>query len=158
MMLDPRYGLQDAPEVDLSCILAAGGFLSTPSDLVRFGSAMMTGTLLDPATVEELQTPVRLESGEPAERALGWEIRRIPLGADGKPIRISGQGLEDPVRRGFLSATTVGGHVSGGTASLVLVPDYGIAIAVATNVSGAENVPVLSGRLAEVFIRVFQAN
>ena len=95
MMLDPRYGLQDAPTVDLSCILPAGGFLSTPSDLVRFGSAMMGDALLDPATVEELQTPVRLASGESTGQALGWIVRRIPMGADGAPTRIVGQGLGD---------------------------------------------------------------
>ncbi|WP_331054905.1 serine hydrolase domain-containing protein, partial [Longimicrobium sp.] len=30
-----------APEVDITCVLAAGGYLSTPSDLVRFGQAML---------------------------------------------------------------------------------------------------------------------
>jgi CubicO group peptidase (beta-lactamase class C family) len=157
MMLDPRYGLHDAPTVDLSCILPAGGFLSTPSDLVRFGSAMMGDALLDPATVEELQTPVRLASGESTGQTLGWAVRRVPMGADGTPTRIVGQGLGDAVRRSFLSATTVGGHVSGGTASLMTVPEHRIAIAVVTNVSGAENVSLLSARLAEVFVRLLQA-
>ncbi len=156
MMLDPRYGLHDAPTVDLSCILPAGGFLSTPSDLVRFGSAMMGDALLDPATVEELQTPVRLASGESTGQALGWAVRRVPMGADGTPTRIVGQGLGDAVRRSPLSATTVGGHVSGGTTSLMTVPEHRIAIAVATNVSGAENVSLLSARLAEVFVRLLE--
>lgn len=154
LMLDPRYGLQDAPAVDLSCILPAGGFLSTPSDLVRFGSAMMGDALLDRATVEALQTPEPPVSGESTEQALGWTVQRAPMGADGIPTKIVGQGLGDPVRRSFLSATIVGGHVSGGTASLLTVPEHRIAIAVATNVSGAENVPLLSARLADVFVRL----
>ena len=153
-MLDPRYGLHDAPTVDLACILPAGGFLSTPSDLVRFGSAMMGDALLDPATVEELQTPVHLASGESTGQALGWVVQRAPMGADGTPTRIVGQGLGDAVRRSILSATKVGGHVTGGTASLMTVPEHRIAIAVATNVSGAENVSPLSARLADVFIRL----
>lgn len=156
MMLDPSYGLQDAPTVDLSCILPAGGFLSTPSDLVRFGSAMMGDALLYPATIEELQTPARLASGESTEQALGWTVQRVPMGADETPTRIVGQGLGDAVLRRPLSATTVGGHVSGGTASLMTVPEYRIAIAVATNVSGAESVSLLSDRLADVFIRFLQ--
>ena len=156
IMLDPRYGLHDAPAVDLSCILSAGGFLSTPSDLVRFGSAMMGDALLRPATVQELQTPVRLAPGESTGRALGWTVRRVPMGADGTPARIVGQGLGDAVRRSLLSATTVGGHVSGGTASLLTVPEHRIAIAVATNVSGAENVSSLSARLADAFIRLLE--
>ncbi|MGH9867965.1 MAG: serine hydrolase domain-containing protein [Candidatus Polarisedimenticolia bacterium] len=147
-MLDPRYGLHDAPTANLSCILPAGGFLSTPSDLARFGSAMMGDALLDPATVEALQTPVQLASGESTGQALGWTVQRAPMGT-----KIVGQGLGDPVRRSFLSAVTVGGHVSGGTTSLLTVPEHRIAIAVASNVSGAGNVSQLSSRLADVFVR-----
>ena len=157
-MLDPRYGLHDAPTVELACILPAGGFLSTPSDLVRFGSAMMGDALLDPATVEELQTPVKLASGESTGQALGWVVQRAPMGADGTPTKIVGQGLGNPVQRSFLSAITVGGHVTGGTAALMTVPEHRIAIAVATNVSGAGNVSLISVRLAEVFIRFLQAD
>lgn len=157
IMLDPRYGLQDAPATDLPCILPAGGFLSTPSDLVRFGSAMMGDTLLDAATVEELQTPVQLAPGESTGQALGWSVRRVPMGVEGTPTRIVGQGLGDAVRRSFLSATTVGGHVPGETASLLTVPEHRIAIAVATNVSGAQNVSLLAARLAEAFIHPHQA-
>ncbi len=79
------------------------------------------------------------------------------MGADGIPTRIMGQGLGDAVRRSPLSATTVGGHVSGGTTSLMTVPEHRIAIAVATNVSGAENVSLLSARLADTFIRLHEA-
>jgi CubicO group peptidase (beta-lactamase class C family) len=153
MMLNPRYGLQDAPAVDLSCILPAGGFLSTPSDLVRFGSAMMGDALLDAATVEELQTPVQFGSGESTEQALGWEVRRVPMGTDATATRIVGQGLGNPVRRSRLSATSAGGQVSGGTTSLMTIPEHQIAIAVATNVSGAENTSLLTTRLADAFIR-----
>jgi CubicO group peptidase (beta-lactamase class C family) len=152
VMLNPRYGLQDAPDVDLSCILPAGGFLSTPSDLVRFGSAMMGDAFLDPATVKELQTPVRLSPGEITGQALGWAVQHASMGADGSPMRMVGQGLGDAVKRSFLSAVTLGGHVSGGTTSLLTVPDHRIAIAVAANVSGSENVSPLATRLAEIFI------
>src|SRR4030095_9693925 len=74
-MLDPRHGLQDAPAVDLSCILPAGGFLSTPSDLVRLRRAMMSDALLEPATVKELQTPVQVASEESTGQALGWVVQ-----------------------------------------------------------------------------------
>lgn len=157
MMLDARYGLQDAPTVDLSCHLPAVGFLSNPSDLVCFGSAMMGDGLLDPATIGELQTPVRLACGTLTGQALGWMVRGALLGADGAATRIVGQGLGKAVRRSALSATTGGGQVAGGTASLMLVPEHRIAIAVATNVSGAENVSLLSIRLADAFIRFLQA-
>lgn len=150
-MLNPRYGLQDSPGDDLSCILADGGFLSTPSDLVRLGSAMMGGRLLAPATVGQLQTPVALASGRKTGQALGWVVQDIPVGADGTSTRIVGNGLGDAVDRNPLGATTIGGHVSGGTAALVTVPGHGIAIAVTTNVTGSESVSKLSTRLAEIF-------
>ena len=156
MMLDPGLGLQDAPTLELSCLLPAAGFLSTPSDLVRFGSAMMDGALLEPATVEELQTPEELASGESTGRGLGWAEGRVPVDGDGPTTRIVGLGLGDVVLRRPLSATIIDVQVSGGTATLVTVPEHRIAIAVATNVSGAENVSLLSARLAEVFIRQLQ--
>ncbi|MDX1502549.1 MAG: serine hydrolase domain-containing protein [Thermoanaerobaculia bacterium] len=152
IMLNPRYGLQDAPTVDLSCVLAAGGFLSVPSDLARLGSAMMEGETLEPATVEELTTPVRLASGEATDRALGWTVRRLPLGPDGALTRVVGQGLGEVVRRRFLSATSGGGQVPGTTASLATVPEHGVAVAVASNVSGAEGVPALALGLAALFL------
>jgi CubicO group peptidase (beta-lactamase class C family) len=160
LALDPRYGLQDAPPADLSCILPAGGFLSTPADLVRLGSALLGDrdtTLLDPMTVEELQTPLRLASGQPAEQALGFSVRRIPLGADGTATRIVGQGLDAPVRRRPLSATALGGQVPGGTATLLIVPEHHLVVAVTANVSGAGNVPQLAIRLADLFVRSLQA-
>ncbi len=156
LALNPRYGVHDAASVDMSCILPAAGFLSTPSDLVRFGSAMMGDALLDPSTIEELQTPVRLPSGEFTEQALGWAVSSVPMGADGAATRIVGHGLGDAVRRGPLSAVNGGGHAFGGTTSLLTVPEHRIAIAVATNVSGAENVSLLSARLADAFIRHLQ--
>ena len=136
--------------------MPAGGFLSTPSDLVRFGSVMMGDALLDPATVEKLQTPVRLTSGDFTGEALGWTVGSVPMGADETLTRIAGQGLADSVVRRPPSVTIIGGQVSGGTVSLVTVPEHRIAIAVATNVSGSENVSLLSARLADTFVRLLE--
>jgi CubicO group peptidase (beta-lactamase class C family) len=157
MMLDTRYGVHDAASVDLSCVLPACGFLSTPSDVVRFGSAMMGDGLLDAATVEELQTPVPLATGESTEQALGWAVQHVPMGVDTVSTRIVSHGLGDTVERVPLSASIAGEQVFGGTASLLTVPEHRIAIAVATNVSGSENVSLLTARLADVFVRRLQA-
>ena len=61
-------GLQDAPPADYSCFAGAGAFLSTPADLVRFGSAMLKPGLLKAETIALLQTPLRLESGASSGR------------------------------------------------------------------------------------------
>ncbi len=48
--------------IDYSC--DSGAFVSTPFDLVRFGMAINSGKLLQPATVQMLQASQRLASGE----------------------------------------------------------------------------------------------
>jgi len=152
MMLDPGLGLQPSPSVDLSCYLPAVGFLSTPSDLVRLGSALLGGKLFGPATAEQLLTPVTLASGESSGQALGWTVLDVPLGAASTETRIVGQGLGAVVLRRSLSATSIGGQIAGGTTALLLVPEHHLVIAVATNVSGSENVSQLATRLAELFV------
>lgn len=153
LALDPKYGLQDCPDIDLSCYLPAVGFLSTPTDLVRFAAALMDGDLLEADTWMQLQRPVRLASGEFLDQALGWTVLDAPLGHEGKSTRILGHGLGEVARRSPISAETVGGQVAGGTAALAAVPEHRIAIAVASNVSAASNVPALAKRLADVFVR-----
>jgi CubicO group peptidase (beta-lactamase class C family) len=51
-----RHGLHVRHPRNLSCYAGAMAFFSTPSDLVRFGLAMNSGTLLQPATVPALPT------------------------------------------------------------------------------------------------------
>ena len=54
-------------------------FLSTPSDLVRFGMAINSGKLLQPATVQLLQTSQRLPSGQETGYGLGWDLETVAL-------------------------------------------------------------------------------
>ena len=68
---DPRYGLHLMREIDYSCYAGSSAFLSTPSDLVRFGMAINSGKLLQPATVQLFQTSQRLPSGEETGYGLG---------------------------------------------------------------------------------------
>src|SRR6185503_3048509 len=69
---DTRYGPEPARDGDYSCFAGAGAFVSTPSDLVRFGMAMNSGRLLQPATVAQFQTSQRLVTGEETGYGLGW--------------------------------------------------------------------------------------
>ena len=76
---DPRYGPDVMRPIDYSCYAGASAFLSTPSDLVRFGMAINGGTLLQPATVELLQTSQRLASGQETGYGLGWDLETVAL-------------------------------------------------------------------------------
>ena len=129
----PDLGLQDAPRVDYSCWAGAGALLSTPSDLVRFGSAMSKPGLLKAETIALLQTPLRLESGASTGYGLGWKVESLQLA--GAPARQVGH---------------PGGPV-GGTVSLMTFPDLGLVVAAASNVSFAKGVAPFALKVAEAF-------
>ncbi|MEQ9006994.1 MAG: serine hydrolase domain-containing protein, partial [Ekhidna sp.] len=61
-------------DVNLSNKWAGGGFLSTPSDLVRAGNALLDSVYLNSETTELLTTPQRLVNDSINEQyyALGW--------------------------------------------------------------------------------------
>jgi CubicO group peptidase (beta-lactamase class C family) len=128
-------GLQAAPPADYSCYAGAGAFLSTASDLVRFGSAMLKPGLLKAETIAALQTPLQLESGASTGYALGWKVESVQLGA--ARARLVGHS----------------GSSMGGTTSFMTFPDLGLVIAAATNVSHAKGVAPLGLKFAEAFTR-----
>jgi serine beta-lactamase-like protein LACTB len=128
-------GVEDAPPMDYSCFAGAGAFLSTPSDLVRFGSAMLKPGLLKAETIALLHTPLRLESGTSTEYALGWKVDSVQLA--GAPVRMLGHR----------------GSPVGGTTSLMTFPDLGLVIAAASKVTHARGVAPLGLKVAEAFAR-----
>lgn len=112
--------LRRGQEIDMSCSMAPGGFLSTPTELVRFGYAMLNRELLDSATVDLFWTPQRLKSGAPTTYGYGWGIENVRLGEDqAASTRMIGHG----------------GSVLGGMASLMILPDEDMIVAVMTNAS-----------------------
>ncbi len=131
---DPRYGPQPPDEVDFSCFAGASAFLSTPSDLVRFGLAITRGTLLQPATVEMLQTSQRLASGEETGYGLGWDLETVTLA--GAPTRVIG--YDGALRDGMVM-------------SFMLLPEHDLIVAVLSNTSFADTAS-LGVAIAEVFV------
>ena len=134
---NPLYGLRPLPKFDYSCHAGSNGFLSTPSDLVRFGMAINRGKLLHPQTVQMLQTPQRLTSGttsgEQTSYGLGWDL---------KPVTIAGQQARAAGYNGHFWVWEV--------ASLLTIPERGLAVAVMSNVS-FEGTPSIAERIAQVF-------
>ena len=119
--------------LDYSCYAGASVFLSTPSDLVRFGMAINSGKLLQPATVQLLQTSQRLPSGEETGYGLGWDLETVALA--GEQTRMAGHD----------------GELLGGTvASFMTFPEHGIVVAVTSNISYADTYAV-GLKIAEAF-------
>ena len=125
---DKEGRLVNAPYVDNSYKWAGGGFLSTPSDLVRFGFAMLDGKVLQPKTIEMLWTPLRLESGKSTGYGLGWNVRDV---------------------NGHRVISHSGGSV-GGTTAFMIFPEQRMVVAVTTNLTDAETGPI-ANEVAELF-------
>jgi len=131
-----KLGVRKRTGVNNSCLAGAGAFFSTPSDLVRFGSAMLKPGLLKAETLALLQTPMRLASGASTNFALGWKVERAELA--GSPARMIAH-----------RATP-----NGSTVALLLFPDYGVVVAAAANISPAEDLDATCRRIAAAFTKV----
>ncbi len=125
-------GLEHPDFTDFSCLAGAGMYLSTPSDLVRFGIAMDEHRLLDQSTSDLLQASVSLPSGASTDYALGWDVRKTGFGA-GETLMISHPGI-----------------TIGGTAALRRYPEHAIVVAVTSNVTFAE-LEALASQVAALF-------
>src|SRR5438094_7680791 len=54
--------------------LTAAGLNASVTDMAKFDAALGTGKLLKPASLVEMWTPVRLNSGEKVGYGLGWNL------------------------------------------------------------------------------------
>lgn len=131
---DPRYGVHVMRPLDYSCYAGAGMYVSTPSDLVRFGLAVNGGKLLRPETVKRLQTSRKLASGAETGYGFGWYSRTVTL-PGGQTVRVTGQDGE-----------SMGGMV----ASLLTIPEDGVVVAVMANVPFSDTY-ALAVKVAEAF-------
>lgn len=124
-------GFVNAPYIDESYKWSSGGYVSTPSDLVRFALSHVDGeSVLKPADIQLLWTSQRLTSGKLTDYGIGWFIRRDAYGR-----RIVGH---------------TGGSI-GGTTAMLLVPGRRTAVALTVNLTGAPGVWDLAETLASLF-------
>jgi CubicO group peptidase (beta-lactamase class C family) len=130
---DPDYGLHLMRPLDYSCYAGSSVFLSTPSDLVRFGMAINSGKLLQPATVQPLQTSQRPVSGKNTGYGLGWNIETVTLA--GEQTRV---------------ADHDGELLGGMAASLMTFPQRGMVVSAISNISYADTFAVAL-KIAEAF-------
>lgn len=136
---NPTHGLHGLRPVDYTCYAGASVFVSTPTDLVRFGLAMNEGTLLAPATRDAFQASQRLRSGEETGYGLGWDVETPSIA--GVPTRVVGH-----------DGDALGGQV----ASLMLVRERDLVVAVTSNISYADTASVAQA-VASAFVELAPA-
>lgn len=129
-----------APETNSSYKWAGGGMVSTPSDLVRFASALLDDQFLNDATREVMFTARALPDGElnPQHYGLGWRI-------GGLMVTNEKTGKDE-----IITLLHHGGTRPGSTAILMIVPDYEIVVAMTSNTVGRGG----SGPLTSVAAKV----
>ncbi len=129
-----------APEVNNSNKWAGGGLLSTPTDLVKLGNALLNNTILEAPTTAILFEPQKLNNGKVngINYALGWKNDTTQLFNGTKPV----QQLHH------------GGSASGSTSLLVLFPAYNLSISILVNRAGfaSANLFKYAHKMAEAFI------
>lgn len=130
-VLDAATGRSvNAPWFDPSYKWAGAGYLSTATDLARFGAALLRPGFLGDRTRGELFRPLRTSAGEETGYALGWQVT-----TDAKGRRI----IQQP------------GGGEGVAGILVLHPEDDLVVAILSNQTGA---PV-GGRTAEAIAEAF---
>ena len=120
--------------------IAGGGLVTTPSDLVRLGEALLGEGLLSQAAKQALWTPLALADGSmnPENYALGWRVDdSVRLLDEDRPVPIVHHGGIQP----------------GGAAFFVILPRHGVVVAVMTN-SGSQSARAQAQETAYALARV----
>ncbi|MBL7993956.1 beta-lactamase family protein [bacterium] len=140
---DGKY--KPAFHVDNSIKWPSGGLLSSPSDMVALGNAMISDGLLSASTREQLLTPQLLADGSenPQGYALGWRV------SDQKKLF-----------NGSVTTRIISHHGTavGSTTYFAVLPEFGLVVSVMMN-KGQENIDSLAPQataLAELFVAELQ--
>jgi CubicO group peptidase (beta-lactamase class C family) len=100
---------------------AAGGFVSTPSELVHLGNELLRGRIVTKETMEMLFTPQKLKSGKENDEgyAMGWRSGRMRLPSSGREVRVAHHG----------------GVANGAMTFFVVFPDEDVVVVLSCNLS-----------------------
>jgi len=104
--------------VDLSHKLAAGGFVASPSDLARLGTAWLDEDFIAPDVRNDFWEPVSLINGDVniQDYAIGWRRKSWTIKSVGNVTHLNHGGIS-----------------KGSQCWLMIVPEHGISIAISTN-------------------------
>ncbi|MEO8217152.1 MAG: serine hydrolase domain-containing protein [Acidobacteriota bacterium] len=120
--------LRNAPHVDMSNRLPAGGFLTTAGDLARFGAAFIDCKLVSCATRDAMLVEYPLKNGDTVNYGLGWA-------------------LEEDLSGRTTGRASHGGSSPGASGILFIVPRERLSIAILTNL---ESAPQRDNTVAEI--------
>ncbi len=119
---------KNSPYVDLSNKFPGGGILSTPTDLVKFGNALLNNKLVNKKSLQEMWKPQNTINGKSTNYAFGWRI-------------------SDDQREIYH-----GGSSAGGTAYIYIKPEEELVIAFTANLSSwSQSRHEFAQQLAEFF-------
>ena len=96
---------------------------------------MLKPGFLRAETIADFQRPTRLASGASTTYAMGWTVSSAPIA--GAPVRV----------------VSHRGSPAGGAATLLTLPDLGLAVAVAANAGDSRSVGPLALAIADAFAR-----
>jgi serine beta-lactamase-like protein LACTB, mitochondrial len=121
---DSTGAIGTAESIDPSYKIPAGGWISTASDVVRFGIALTDHSMLRPESNALMTKPVRLNNGSELPLGMGLALGNVggqfPFAAD---------------------AVWTSGLQQGGTAVLLMYPRERIVVAILMNVNGEVGAP-----------------
>jgi CubicO group peptidase (beta-lactamase class C family) len=123
--------LENEDAIDSSHKWPSAGFLSTASEVARFGAAHLSGDFLRPETRALLFTSQRTIEGAETGVGFGWRI-----------------GKSDAGRRFYHH----GGTIEGGRSFILLLPEENVAVAILCNLSVARFAEQDALKLAELFV------
>ena len=116
---------------------AAAGLVSTAGDMARWEIALQTGTILKPATLAQMEMPIKLNNGsfvqqrDGMQQGLGWVLQNY---------------------QGHRMVWHGGDHVTGFTANFARFPDDKLGVIVLTNLMPLGNIGDITKRIASFYV------
>lgn len=109
--------LKESPLIHPSQYWAAGGIITTKTDMIKWNSALSSGTILPAKEIRQMMQPVKLTDGSDSDFGMGFELMNIP------GMRIAGNT----------------GAGAGFNATNLQFLDDGLTVIVLTNTSGSNS-------------------
>jgi serine beta-lactamase-like protein LACTB len=137
--LDGDGTFPNSEYADLSYKWAGGGLLSTPSDLVRFGSALLQPGFLKASSLQLLFTSQHSKAGTETHYGIGWMTYE--------------KGRFGPERTYAHSGGSVGG-----TSWLIIYPDQNVVAAITVNTRSLGPSRADIRKIAEPFLNLKESS